>query len=399
MDITAVIITKNERFNLRQCLEALSGFGIPVVVCDTGSSDGSPELAAGMGAKVCHFTWCDDFSAAKNYAASQAESDIILSLDTDEFISEADKTLLERIIHQHPNDIGRIHLRNRFTYDGEVRYSDERLPRIYDRRFFQFEGRVHEQLSQVKDAVLLEEGPIPGDLGGVGEQSGSRYAAEISYYDAPVTVIHVGYDLSEDEKKKKADRNLRLLEQELEEFLGEQGQLGTDLEQRDPGGPAGEADCQERGAYIYYQIGKSHYMAGRFPEAAEAFGHGLEFDVDERRDFLVDMVTSYGYALVNSGREQEALALLGVEDTFRSDADFEFVLGLICMRTARFDEAIEHFDMAASLPTSRVEGASSYLAYYNAGVVLECLGRTPEALNYYRKCGSYIKAQERINAL
>ena len=174
-DITAVIITKNERDNLSRCLKALSDFGIQAVVCDTGSSDGSRELASEMGASVCDFEWCDDFSAAKNYAASRAESDIILSLDTDEYIFEFDEAALDPLIHRQPPSVGRIHIRNRFTYEGDVRYSDEFLPRIYNRRFFHFEGRVHEQIR-----------PVPAKAAGDAVQMGMP---EITYYEAPVTAI------------------------------------------------------------------------------------------------------------------------------------------------------------------------------------------------------------------
>jgi hypothetical protein len=55
-----------------------------VVVADTGSTDRTVDVAKEMGAIVCHFPWCDDFSAARNFAISHARGDWIFWLDADE---------------------------------------------------------------------------------------------------------------------------------------------------------------------------------------------------------------------------------------------------------------------------------------------------------------------------
>ena len=42
------------------------------------------------------------------------------------------------------------------------------------------------------------------------------------------------------------------------------------------------------------------------------------------------------------------------------------------------------------------EGVNSYLSYYNAGVIKECLGDMSEARVLYMKCGNYEKAKLRL---
>lgn len=44
--------------------------------------------------------------------------------------------------------------------------------------------------------------------------------AESGYrtYETPVVILHTGYDLPEQQKKEKAERNIRLLEQELKQL-------------------------------------------------------------------------------------------------------------------------------------------------------------------------------------
>jgi hypothetical protein len=55
-----------------------------IIVADTGSTDRTEQIAKDFGATVVHFPWCDDFSAARNFAVSQAHGDWIFWLDADE---------------------------------------------------------------------------------------------------------------------------------------------------------------------------------------------------------------------------------------------------------------------------------------------------------------------------
>lgn len=52
---------------------------------DTGSSDNTVALAEKIGAKVLHFEWIDDFSAARNFAITQCTGEWIVFLDAEEY--------------------------------------------------------------------------------------------------------------------------------------------------------------------------------------------------------------------------------------------------------------------------------------------------------------------------
>lgn len=108
---------------------------------------------------------------------------------------------------------------------------------------------------------------------------------------------------------------------------------------------------------------------------------------------------TYGYALINSGQAEKALGFEGIYDVFGDTADFNFLMGMIYMNNERFDEAISQFLKATQYTFCRVVGVNSYLAYYNVGVIYECLGHKSEALKYYRKCEDYKAANDRIMAL
>lgn len=88
MKISAVIICKNEEALIARCLESVKQAD-EIIVCDTGSTDKTIEIAKTFTDKVfTDFTWCDDFAAARNHAKSKATGDWILSLDADEYLHD-----------------------------------------------------------------------------------------------------------------------------------------------------------------------------------------------------------------------------------------------------------------------------------------------------------------------
>ena len=111
------------------------------------------------------------------------------------------------------------------------------------------------------------------------------------------------------------------------------------------------------------------------------------------------MVETYGYALINSGRAEEALFFENIYEEFGDSADFQFLMGLIYMNNAMFDAAVGEFLKAVKHRDCRMAGVNSYAAYYNVGVINECLGKISEAKYYYQKCGGYEPAVKRLKLL
>ena len=85
--ISATIITLNEEGRLDRCLESIEGVVDEIIVVDSGSTDRTLAIAAAQGATVLTRAWTN-YSEQKNYAASQASCDWILSLDADECLSD-----------------------------------------------------------------------------------------------------------------------------------------------------------------------------------------------------------------------------------------------------------------------------------------------------------------------
>lgn len=84
--ISVVMIVKNEEAVLARCLESVKEAD-EIVICDTGSTDGTVEIAKRFTDKVfTDYTWAEDFSAARNHAKGKATGSWILSIDADEVL-------------------------------------------------------------------------------------------------------------------------------------------------------------------------------------------------------------------------------------------------------------------------------------------------------------------------
>ena len=68
MQVTVVILTKNEEKNIVGVIENAKKITSSVLVIDSGSTDKTVSLAQKQGAKVVYCEWDNDFSAQRNFA-------------------------------------------------------------------------------------------------------------------------------------------------------------------------------------------------------------------------------------------------------------------------------------------------------------------------------------------
>lgn len=104
MKISATIIALNEERNIARAIRSV-GFCEEVIVVDSGSTDRTVEIARSLGAKVVTNEW-PGYAAQKNFAASVARNDWILSLDADEAIGPDLASQILRLKAQLPNRAG-----------------------------------------------------------------------------------------------------------------------------------------------------------------------------------------------------------------------------------------------------------------------------------------------------
>lgn len=96
--ISLCLIVKDEAAYLARAIESSRAAADEIIVVDTGSRDDSPAIARRLGAKVFHFRWRGNFSAARNFALEQAAGEWILFLDADEEFARGDAQKLREIV-------------------------------------------------------------------------------------------------------------------------------------------------------------------------------------------------------------------------------------------------------------------------------------------------------------
>ena len=194
------MIFKNESRCLERCLQSLQPLrrAVPceLVMADTGSTDGSREIAERYADVLFDFPWIDDFSAARNAVINRCTGKWFLSIDSDEWMDEDIGELTEllksplRRAEQAGTVIIRNYLSDRLS-DGDYRdFLAIRLIRISSG--LRYVGAIHEHVP-----VVANEEPI------------IQLKCTILHHDG-----YVG--LNDERGREKRERNLALIRSELE---------------------------------------------------------------------------------------------------------------------------------------------------------------------------------------
>ena len=141
--LSVTLIVKNEEKNLSRLMPMLT-FADEIVVVDTGSTDSTVEVAKRFTDKVYHFTWCDDFSKARNYAIGKATCEYVMWLDADDILSpETQNTLLGWKKSNECADVYYV----RYSMQGEFPFWFWRERIIKRCNKCRFKGFIHEAIS------------------------------------------------------------------------------------------------------------------------------------------------------------------------------------------------------------------------------------------------------------
>ncbi len=334
-----VVIARDEAAHIERLLRSVAPWVDRMLVLDTGSTDNTAALAAAGGARVEHFQWCNDFSAARNRALALANADWHLVLDADEWLIDGGAAL-QALRDVPPDFVGSVLLEDRF-FDGELRHSQGRLSRVLPGGV-RYAGAIHEQPVHRLPVLAL-----------------------------PVRIGHDGY--LPERLAAKRGRNRQLLEQAL----------------------AAAPDD----AYLSYQLGKDADVYEEFETAESAFARAAEQPDAQAQSWWPDLVARRLYAQKKLKRHDEAMNLAEQQLGRCADSpDFFFVLGDLLLDCAadqpeRAESLIPMIEQAwlrclelgerPDLPGA-VAGRGSHLAAHNLALLFEGTGRADEAARLRR---------------
>jgi glycosyltransferase involved in cell wall biosynthesis len=111
--LTALIPCKDERRNIRPCIESVRGIADEILIADSGSKDGTLEIVREMGG--CRIIEREYVNSAnfKNWAIPQARHEWVLLVDADERVTPELAAEVRRVLVSPPADkdgywIGRL---------------------------------------------------------------------------------------------------------------------------------------------------------------------------------------------------------------------------------------------------------------------------------------------------
>jgi glycosyltransferase involved in cell wall biosynthesis len=158
LPLSIFIIAKNEVDRIGPTLESVRGLSDDIVVIDSGSSDGTQDLAASLGARVIFNAW-SGYGLQKQFGEDQCRHDWLLNIDADEVVT-ADLAASIRAIFSAPNlqpcgyetDIIEMFPGEARPHPWAFRLSPVRL---YHKQVGRYSpSPVHDRVDLVKDAKI-----------------------------------------------------------------------------------------------------------------------------------------------------------------------------------------------------------------------------------------------------
>lgn len=121
INLSVVVLTKNEEKNIRDCMESVSGWADEIVIVDDESADKTIDIAREYTDKIITRKM-DIEGRHRNFAYAQAKSVWVLSLDADERVTEELRAEIKEAIAHHTNYNGFTIPRRNYIGDYWVRY-------------------------------------------------------------------------------------------------------------------------------------------------------------------------------------------------------------------------------------------------------------------------------------
>lgn len=154
--LTACIIVKNEEVNIEDCLKSLH-FADEIIIVDSGSTDNTVGIVRKYTQKVIYQEWLG-YSNQRNFAASHAANNWILSIDADERITDELAKEIMNILESPAHDVYDIPMRN-YVVNRWMKHSglgSQLHKRLYNRTKCTWSDQIHEDIVGYKSRGVLK---------------------------------------------------------------------------------------------------------------------------------------------------------------------------------------------------------------------------------------------------
>lgn len=263
--ITISILSSGRDDSIVRCLESLDSLrkNVPseLIITDTGCPDKIKAINESYTDIILPFTWCNDFSKARNEGLSRARGEWFIYLDDDEWFEDTGEIEKFFLSGKYKNYIAANYIQRNYNDITGSTYTDSLVTRCFklqpDTRF---SGIIHEAPTPLKGRVI----------------------------DFNSFVHHYGYCfINEEQLKNHIDRNITLLKRMIED---EPGNIRW-----------------------YTQILQEYRRAGNYSEirslcetGIESFAGMNDYETSVHRGTLYN---GYIYSLIRLGEYQNALTL------------------------------------------------------------------------------------------
>ena len=363
MDLSLCMIVKNEEACLPQVLESVQPVVDEMVILDTESSDRTIDIATDYGARVYHFQWCNDFSAARNDALRYVRGKWVLVLDADEVLTpeiipeiqqaiKSDRNLVINLIRQ---EVGATQspyslVSRLFRHHPDI-YFSRPYHSIVDDSVSQLLQREPDwQVISLSTVGILHYGYQPGAIAALDKYTRAKTAMEGFLADHP---------------------NDAYLCSKLGALYVQIGQMeeGITLLKR------GFTDAQVDASVLFelhYHLGNAYTKQNQLQLAADHYQDAIKQPILPQ--LKLGAYNNLGNLLFGVG--DLTTAKRAYQTTVKIDPSFAVGynhLGMTLKALGQWESAITAYEKAIQLNPDYAD------AYQNLGVVLFKLGRIPES--------------------
>jgi len=193
--LSIAMFVKDEAAHIERCLKSVQKVSSEIIVVDTGSTDNTVELAKKYTNKIYHKEWVDDFALHRNYSFKHCTQKWILQIDADEELIFDDTKAFEDFmvmlkVADETKDLNAIVLPLRDWDDKkQLVRSEFDAVRIFRNGTTVWKRRIHNEPMYDGDTAVFRTAFLK----------------------------HYGYNLTDEQKEKKAQRTIRLLELSIKE--------------------------------------------------------------------------------------------------------------------------------------------------------------------------------------